>query len=174
MDFDRTKFKALVHYIIWKAGKSDWFGATKLNKVLWFSDARAHMLLKSSITGERYIREKFGPVPRHIMPILEELSREGSISIKRGGDHTRFMATARPAIEMFSKKELEIVDWWASNIAKNHTAGSISEETHDYAWEIARMGEELPLYAYRVSRFKDPDGSDLLRLRKRAKALGLP
>ena len=41
MTFKREKFKRLVHYIIWKAGKRDWFGAVKLNKVLWFSDTEA-------------------------------------------------------------------------------------------------------------------------------------
>ena len=35
--FDRDKFKRLVHYVIRQAGARDWFGAVKLNKVLWFS-----------------------------------------------------------------------------------------------------------------------------------------
>ena len=53
MAFDREKFKQLVHYVIWKAGKRDWFGATKLNKVLWFADARAYVLTGRPITGPR-------------------------------------------------------------------------------------------------------------------------
>jgi hypothetical protein len=69
MVFDRDKFKRLVHYIIWKAGKRDWFGATKLNKVLWFSDTRAYALTGAPITGATYVREQWGPVPKAIMPV---------------------------------------------------------------------------------------------------------
>ena len=57
MAFDREKFKQLVHYVIWN-GKRDWFGATKLNKVLWFADARAYVLTGRPITGATYIREE--------------------------------------------------------------------------------------------------------------------
>ena len=34
-----AKFKATVHYVIWKAGRRHTIGAIKLNKVLWFADA---------------------------------------------------------------------------------------------------------------------------------------
>lgn len=47
MSFEREKFKRLFHYVVWKAGKKDGFGATKLYKVLWFSEARTYLL-----TGE--------------------------------------------------------------------------------------------------------------------------
>ena len=52
-------------------------------------------------------------------------------------------------------------------------ADSISERSHDYAWEIAKMGEELPLYAYRVARIQEPSEQDIKRLKDRAKELGL-
>jgi len=51
MQFDREKFKRLVLYIAWKAGRRDWFGAAKLNKVLWFSEARFFVLHGVPIAG---------------------------------------------------------------------------------------------------------------------------
>jgi Protein of unknown function (DUF4065) len=84
MQFDHNKFKALLHYIVWKAGDKDDFGATKLYKVLWFSDARAFQLEGRSITGETYVREKFGPMPRHGLSIIDELEREGAIQVSTG------------------------------------------------------------------------------------------
>jgi hypothetical protein len=81
--FDREKLKRLVHYIAWKAGKHVGFGATKLKKVLWFADARTYTLTGSPITGATYIREKYGPVPREMMSIQQELEREGVIRILR-------------------------------------------------------------------------------------------
>jgi hypothetical protein len=81
MQFDRGKFKSLVHYVIARAGDRDGFGAVKLYKVLWFSDARAYMLTGNPITGETYIREKYGPLPVHALGVLEELSLDGIIRI---------------------------------------------------------------------------------------------
>jgi hypothetical protein len=173
VQFDKPKFKRLVHYIIWKAGKHDWFGATKLNKVLWFVDARAYTLTGQPITGETYTRGEFGPVPKHIMPIRDELAREGAIRITKEGPLTRLVALTPARADWFSVRELQTIDWWINHIDKDHSAKSISEHTHDYAWEIAKEGEELPLHAYRLARVKEPSDEDVKRLKKRAKELGL-
>jgi hypothetical protein len=173
MEFDRTKFKRLVHYIVWKAGKRDWFGAVKLNKVLWFVDARAYMLTGKPITGETYTRGQFGPVPKHIIPIRNELEKDGAIRITKEGKQTRFVSIVSPEPGWFSDDELKTINWWIDHIDGDHTAGSVSEETHDYAWTIAKQGEDLPLYAYRVARIQEPTDDDVERLKKRAKELGL-
>lgn len=173
MQFDREKFKRLVHYIAWKAGKRDWFGATKLNKVLWFADARLYVLRGRPVTGETYIREKYGPVPRHILSVRLELEKEGKVKSFKGNDLTRLVASAPPDTSVFTQEELKTVDWWIDHIDKDHTATSISDETHDYAWEIAGMGEELPLYAILANRIREPDDKEREQLVRRAKQLGL-
>jgi hypothetical protein len=177
--FDREKFKRLVHYVIWRAGGRDGFGAVKLNKILWFSDARAFMLRGKPITGASYIREKWGPVPRPMMPIREELTREGAIQIwsDRHFDFpsTRFKALRAPSdLSIFDADEIKTVDWWIEHIDKDHTAGSASEESHDYAWEIAEMGEELPYHAIFATRMRQPDDTERKWAEQRAKELGLP
>ena len=83
MQFDKDKFKNLVHYIIWKTSGQDGFGATKLYKVLWFAEARAFTLHRTPIAGETYIREEHGPVPQHGRSIRAELVAEGLISEKK-------------------------------------------------------------------------------------------
>ena len=170
---DLEKLKRLIHYIAWKAGKRDWFGATKLYKVLWFADARQFVLTKKSITGETYIREKYGPIPQHAMQVREQLQREGAITISKEGSLTRFVASERPDVSMFSEAELQSVDFWIEHIDKDHTAKSISDESHDYAWDIAKMGEVIPLYAILANRIRDPSEQELVQLQRRAKALGL-
>ena len=162
-----------MHYVIWKVGKHDWFGATKLNKVLWFADARAYTLTGHSITGETYTRGEFGPVPQHILPVRSELVREHAIKETKEGKLTRLVALIPAQPNWFTEKELQTIDWWVAHIDKDHTANSISEQSHDYVWEIAKMGEELPLYAYRVARIQEPSESDLKRLKDRVKVLGL-
>jgi hypothetical protein len=170
---DLEKLKRLIHYIAWKAGKKDWFGATKLYKVLWFADARRFVLSKKSITGATYIREKYGPVPKYAMIARAQLEKSGVIRISKEGELTRFFAASPPDVSIFSEDELKTVDYWIQHIDKDHTAQSISEESHDYAWEIAKMGEEIPLYAVLASRIREPHEQELGKLRQRAKELGL-
>ena len=74
----------------------------------------------------------------------------------------------------FDGDELRSVDFWIELIDQKHTAGSISEESHDYAWEIARMGEEIPYHAILANRLREPDEEELERAKKRAATLGLP
>ena len=74
---------------------------------------------------------------------------------------------------MFTAEELKTVDYWIEHIDKDHTAQSISAVSHDYAWDIAKMGEELPLFAILANRIREPDEQELERLQRRAKELGL-
>jgi hypothetical protein len=86
---DLEKLKRLIHYVAWKAGTRDWFGATKLYKVLWFADARQFVLKKKPITGAVYIREKYGPVPKQAMAVRAQLEKEGAVKITKQGRLTR-------------------------------------------------------------------------------------
>ena len=73
--YDPDQLKSLIHYVIWVAAARPQFGAVKLYKSLWFSDARCFVLRGMSITGSPYIREKYGPVPRDGWRIEERASR---------------------------------------------------------------------------------------------------
>jgi hypothetical protein len=178
MQFDRDKFKALVHYVIWKAGDRDGFGATKLYKVLWFSDARAFMLHREPITGEVYIREKYGPLPKHAMGIINELQNEGAIRVWNDVHFSksmrRFKSLRNPDRIALSNEQRAIVEYWIKHIDQDHTAASISEESHDTAWEIAKLGEEIPYHAIFANRIRDPEDKELDWATARARELGLP
>ena len=178
MKFDREKFKRLFHYVVWKAGDSPGFGATKLYKILWFSDARAYVLHKKPITGAVYIREKYGPVPKAALPIQNDLEKSQAIRVwqDRHFDKPirRFQSRSVPDMSIFDEMEIEIIDYWIEHIDKDHTASSISEETHDYAWEIAAMGEEIPYQALLATRVREPTEEEFEWAKRRAKELNLP
>lgn len=178
MGFNADKFNQLVHYIIWKTDDAAKLGSTKLNKILWFSDARAFVLHGQPITGEKYIRRQHGPMARHFSAAWRQLEREGEIRHWRDKlyDHEKdvFRASRRPNMKGFTKEELQIVDYFQEYITEEHTATSISDESHDYGWEIARMGEELPYYAILADRIRDPEGDELEWARSVVKRLSLP
>src|SRR5436305_11989710 len=98
MQYDAEKLKRLFHYVAWKAGRRDWFGATKLYKVLWFADARQYVLTGEPITGETYIREKHGPIPKHAMQVRAELERAGVIKVAKEGNLKRIIALIDPDV----------------------------------------------------------------------------
>ena len=148
-----------------------------LNKALWFSDARANEALGRPITGETYVRQKFGPVPKHIFEVLEDLEREGQIMVwsEPFYEHkiTRFRAFEPPSTDLFTASEMSLIDWWIKHIDEEHSAASISDKSHDYAWKIAGMGEEIPLHAFLASRIREPNEEELNWAKGEADKLGL-
>ncbi len=175
MAFDRQKFKTLVLYVIWRTGDVRDFGVTKLNKVLWFSDARTYEALGKAVTGETYIRRKFGPVPKHIDAVLDELARDGKVQASSETffdfEVKRFSAHEPPNMSAFTTDELGFIDWWIKHVAEQHTATSISEKSHDYGWKIAKDGEELPFKVYLARRIREPIGEELEWAKKAAAGL---
>jgi hypothetical protein len=175
--YDRNRLKTLIHYVIWVAGARPNFGATKLYKVAWFADARRFVLSGRSITGAPYVREKHGPIPREGMSIREELVREGAIKQWRDRiyDHEgwKFRALTPPHPNEFTADEKKEIDYWIRHIDEDHTATSISDLSHDYGWEIARMGERIPFYSVLAQRVREPNDEELEWAREKAKELGL-
>lgn len=160
MTFDRAKFKVLVHYILWKTSHHEAFGTTKLNKALWFSEARAFENAGKQITGESFVRDKYGPRSVHLREICEELKAEGAAE-PFDEDVRGFVAKRYRVIQPvepvgFAPEELNLIDYWIAQIAEKHTATTISELSHDYGWEVAAQGDTLPPFAYLARRIRPP------------------
>lgn len=177
MTFDHEKFRSLVLYIIWKTSHRQGFGSTKLNKALWFAEARTFEAFGKPISGETFVRDKYGPRSTHLTEVCNELESNGLIEkfVERIYDYeaVRYRAFEPPATPAFTNEELGFVDWWIAFIDK-HTAASISDFSHDYGWEIAAMGEELPIYAFLASKIRAPEGEQEIEwAQKEAKRLGL-
>lgn len=169
--FDREKFKDAMHYVVALAGDHPGFGATKIYKALWFAEGQIFMLHGRRIYGARFVRQEHGPVPKAAMPIRQELADERRVRIWQDRYHNRmqwrFRSLREPNTERFNKDELDALRYWTQHIDEDHTAQSISDESHDYAWEIAKMGEELPIHAFIASRWRDPTDEELEGARKR-------
>jgi hypothetical protein len=121
-----------------------------------FSDTQAFALTGKPITGATYIRQKYGPVPKAIMPVRSELHREGAIRVFREGKVERTTATSAPDMRSFASSEMAIIDWWIEHISSYHTAATISDKSHGYTWQIAEMGEEIPMVATFATRIREP------------------
>ncbi len=150
MDINFEKFKALVHYICWRCEDPTKLGAVKLNKALWRADFKAYLELGEPVTGASYVKRQYGPVPSAILPALRELKDEGKLSIRDvefyEKEKREFFALERPDLTPFTANEISLIDEAIEYVTEKHTARSISEESHDRIWELARIGEEIPYY----------------------------
>ncbi len=161
-----NKLKALVHYVCEKAEDPSVLGSIKLNKVLWYSDVIHYLEHGDSITFETYVKRQHGPVPKHILPIIRELIAENKVARGRV-DHFGYLKNEYIAIQdadtnIFNGEEMSIIDNSFEHVCLNHTAKSISEETHGVIWQIAQMGEDIPYRSVFASVVGEVDEDDIV------------
>lgn len=147
IQFDREKLKALVLYISSRCEPSD-LGATKLHKVLYFSDMIQFAATGRPITGAIYRKRPHGPTCDALLKTLKDLESDGLIDVTEenffGYIKKRFRSKVDPDLSRFGPSELEIVDETIDFVCRNNSARTISEFSHTRAWEMVRFGEELP------------------------------
>ena len=162
---DLKKLKALVHYVCSKCPDKSLLGATKLNKILWYADAISLQTRGVSITKETYIKRQFGPVPKHILQVIDKLQAEDAIAVKNTPFHTyekrEYVSLKSPDISMFTPEEISLIDDVIQEICFNHTASSVSLASHDRIWELADIGDELPLETVFASELDEITEADV-------------
>ena len=162
---NKEKLGALIHYVCEKATDPSVLGAIKLNKVLWYSDTINYLLRGKSITGETYIKRQHGPVPQHVLPAIKELVRTNKIALGRV-DHFGYMKNEYIALvqvdkNIFTGSEMSLIDEAFDHVCMKNTAMSISDETHGVIWELAEIGEEIPMHTIFASMAGEVDESDI-------------
>lgn len=79
VEFDKEKFKQILHYIIHKCGHLENVGKTVLFKLLYFTDFDFYELTEEKLTGEAYLKADYGPLPIHFSSMIEELQNEEKV-----------------------------------------------------------------------------------------------
>src|ERR1039458_8064113 len=105
MEFDPEKFTELVLYVADQSADDPGFGATKLNKILFFSDFLSYAQRGKSITGAVYQKLPYGPAPRPLVPIQEQLVASGDADLvpadRFGHVQKRLVARRDPNVDLF-------------------------------------------------------------------------
>lgn len=166
--YNLNKMKEMIVYIADRSALDDRFGATKLNKILFYADFIAYKELGKPITGSPYQRLRNGPAPVKLLPAQDALVMEGRVSVETRAFHgwTQKVTKAKtPAnLKEFSEPELQIVNDVIESLWKE-TATGVSDMSHEFiGWKLARNGEEIP---YCVALVKAPDPTDALVSRAR-------
>lgn len=149
MGFDKPKFRELILYIANRCQDDSYFGATKLNKQLFFSDFFAYGELGHAITGARYQKLPQGPAPIELLPVMQELEDEGAVTtdVRKVGpyDQKRPVALREADTSVFTGDELELVDDIISKLW-HLSATRISDLSHTMSvgWTVAKKNEVIP------------------------------
>jgi len=167
----QERLKTLVLYICFLAKDPSVLGATKLNKILWYSDVLSYRDRGESLTGETYIKHFYGPVPKHIDSIVQKLQDEKKLAVREadvwGYPEKEFFALSKPELSGFDPEEISIVNEVANYIFDRHTASSISFLSHDGIWESAELGEEIPVFAFLASELGEITSEDMSWAKKK-------
>jgi hypothetical protein len=174
--FAPGKFKELLIYIAEKSVDDGSFGATKLNKILYYSDFLAYGELGEAITGVKYQRLNYGPAPVPLLPVEAELEREGAVQIvevpKFNWTQKRLIAKRRPDLSVFTAAEIALVDSVIDSLRKFDASGVSALSHLERSWQIVGDREEIP-YEYTFLSSEPMTPTDVARARAVAAELGL-
>lgn len=167
------KLGELILYIAKESEGDEPFGATKLNKLLFFSDFLAFSQFGESITAQAYQKLEHGPCPRRLIPVMQALESSGSavqrLEVYFARPKRRAMAVRCPDLTVFSGREIDLVrdvikHFWGK------AASYVSKESHRFrGWRLAKHGEDIP---YELARM--PSRKPTAKEFERARALKGP
>jgi hypothetical protein len=145
---DDAKMKELILYLATRSEGDPRFSSTKLNKLLFYCDFAAYRRFGCSITGHHYRKLPFGPAPKAMLPILEQMKgNRDCVEVERacfGHTQRRVMALRPPNVSLFSSDELHLADRIVDDLWENN-ATEVSDLSHDFiGWKSAALNEIIP------------------------------
>jgi hypothetical protein len=159
---DEGKLAELILYISQRCANDPTFGAVKLNKILCYSDFLFYAYHDRGITNVEYQRLPNGPAPRRLIPVREQLVKNGDLAmqeviLKSGETQKRTVNLRKPNLDVFSGAEISMVDRMIESM-QGVTAESVSEMSHALlGWLVADEGETIP---YNSIYFANPPLSE--------------
>ncbi|PHS27951.1 MAG: hypothetical protein COA84_02845 [Robiginitomaculum sp.] len=153
VQFDRDKFLEAVHYVC-SIFDPDKLGNVKLHKVLYFSDMFHFLDTGAPITGDDYIKQKFGPTARHLAWAVRQLEKDRVLSVEtqdyHGYSKKKYLPMKKFKSEKLSSSELHMLKD-AAKFLDDFSARQASDISHNEAWRTAKMGEVIPYHTvYRL------------------------
>ena len=146
------RLRELVIYISHQYADDPYFGATRLNKVLYEADHESFLRFGAPITGVVYVKERQGPVPREMDGILRDMQADGEITVRRVPHPNSPLELRRveperdPDIEFLEPRQRHLLDALIAH-RWGESAESASARSHGRAWEIAKHRDPIPYEA---------------------------
>jgi transcriptional regulator with XRE-family HTH domain len=153
------KFKNVLLYILERCAGKPNVGETVLYKLLYFADFNYYELYEEQLTGAKYRKLPYGPVPQKLDTIVNQMLEGNQVQrIKtdyHGYPQTRYLPLVKPDLTLLKASEKEVIDKVIQQFS-DWSASAISAYSHkDMPWLASKEGEDIDyeLAFYREAPF---------------------
>jgi hypothetical protein len=144
----RDRLREMILYVAERCAEATYFGAVKLNKIIWKADFDSFAARRVPITGREYRRRRLGPAAVEMLPIHRRMQQDALIRVDRrdlgdGYIEHRTIALVKPNLTLFDADDLGYVDasirhYW------DMTGSESSDESHGVAWSTRHDDDPMP------------------------------
>ncbi|MBC7425617.1 MAG: DUF4065 domain-containing protein [Bacteroidia bacterium] len=142
-----NKFKNVLLYILERCAGKPNVGETVLYKLLYFTDFNYYELYEEHLTGAKYRKLPYGPVPQKFDTIIDQMIKKGQLqrvkSEYHGYPQTRYLPLEKADLTELRASEKEIIDRVIEQMS-DWSAASVSSYSHkDLPWEVTDEGKDI-------------------------------
>lgn len=142
-----NKLKNVLLYILERCAGKPNVGETVLYKLLYFSDFNYYELYEEHLTGAKYKKLPYGPVPQKLDSIINQMIDANQLQrIKtkfRGYPQKRYLPLEKADLTMLKASEKDVIDKVIEQMS-DWSATAISDYSHkDLPWEVTEEGKDI-------------------------------
>jgi uncharacterized phage-associated protein len=154
-----SKFKNVLLYILERCAGKPNVGETVLYKLLYFSDFNYYELYEEHLTGAKYRKLPYGPVPQKLDTIINQMIDKSLLQRVKTEYHDypqiRYLPLVKADLTELKASEKEVIDKVIGQMS-DWSAAAISNYSHkDIPWLASKEGDEInyELAFYREAPF---------------------
>ncbi|RNL52472.1 type II toxin-antitoxin system antitoxin SocA domain-containing protein [Pedobacter jejuensis] len=141
------KFKNVLLYILEHCAGKPNVGETVLYKLLYFSDFNYYELYEEHLTGAKYKKLPYGPVPQKLDSIINQMIDDNQLQrIKteyKGFAQKRYIPLQKADLTELKASEKDVIDKVIEQMS-DWSAKAISDYSHkDLPWEVTEDGKDI-------------------------------
>jgi len=142
-----NKFKNVLLYILEHCAGKPNVGETVLHKLLYFSDFNYYELYEEHLTGAKYKKLPYGPVPQKLDAIINQMIDANQLQrIKtefKGYPQKRYLPLVKADLTLLKASEKDVIDKVIEQMS-DWSATAISDYSHkDLPWEVTEEGKDI-------------------------------
>lgn len=151
------KFKNVLLYILERCAGKPNVGETVLYKLLYFSDFNYYELYEEQLTGAKYRKLPYGPVPQKMDTLINQMIDKGQLQRVKTEYHgyaqTRYLPLVKADLTELKASEKDIIDKVIEQMS-DWSAAAISSYSHkDLPWEVTEEGKDI---SYELVFYREP------------------
>ncbi|KAA3637885.1 MAG: DUF4065 domain-containing protein [Bacteroidetes bacterium] len=141
------KMKNVLLYLLERCAGKPNVGETVLYKLLYFADFNYYELYEEHMTGARYRKLPYGPVPQKLSSLLNRMIDEGELKRVKteyhGFGQTRYLPLEKSDLTQLKASEKEVLDKVIDQFS-DWSASAISDYSHkDMPWLASGEGDDI-------------------------------